>query len=106
MMYFEFQEKLGDIQNQGLLMHRFPTFGEYAAIIEPVYTEHPMFDHHKDQKTQIAMLYAAGGLSLMKRLLEEVENLKIYRIHGDMYGLDVYTHMIDGKEDHDGEYQV
>lgn len=101
MMYFEFTEKLGELQNQGLLMHRFPTFGEYAAIIEPVYTNHPMFDHHKDQKTQIAMLYAAGGLSLMKRLQSEVDILM--RTTDQEYYKFLMT-LYDGKEDHDGEH--
>ena len=103
MMYFEFQEKLGDLQNQGLLMHRFPTYGEYAAIIEPVYAHHPMFDHHPDQKTQVAMLYAAGGLSLMKRLQTEVDRLMRSKTKEEYdYMLSLY----DGKEDHDGDRQV
>lgn len=103
MMYFEFTERLGDLQNQGLLMHRFPTFGEYAAIIEPVYTYHPMFDHHKDQKTQVAMLYAAGGLSLMKRLLTEVDVIR--RCTNETEYVELLS-LYDGKEDHDGERQV
>ena len=103
MMYFEFTERLGDLQNQGLLMHRFPTFGEYAAILEPVYTHHPMLDHRKDQKTQVALLYAAGGLSLMKRLQTEVDNLMRCTNKDECeYLLSLY----DGKEDHDGDRQV
>ena len=103
MMYFEFTERLGELQNQGLLMHRFPTYGEYAAIIEPVYTYHPMFDHHKDQKTQIALLYSAGGLSLMKRLQSEVDIIN--RCTNSIEYASMMC-LYDGKEDHDGEHQV
>lgn len=101
MMYFEFTERLGELQNKGLLMHRFPTFGEYDAIIEPVYTNHPMFDHHKDHKTQIAMLYAAGGLSLMKRLQSEVD---ILMRTTDQEYYKFLMNLYDGKEDHDGDH--
>ena len=102
MMYYEFIGKLEHLRDYALPMHPFPGVDDYHKIIEPVYLDHPMLDD-RNPKMQLAMMYAAGGMSLMKKMLDEVHEIQIQKKLGDKIQIEVTIHKHDGKEDHDGK---